>query len=93
MKTYLSIIIAIILLFSVPAFSQLKVNSSGKVNIGADPGYSYNLQVAGISGNSGLYAVAPGVFSGSVYGVYGKVNNPSSGSINRGYMAMHIIPQ
>lgn len=85
MKSNLLFLFTILSFFpSFSAFSQLKVNSNGKITMGTDLGYSYGLQVAGITGHSGFFAEAPGAFSGSVYGIYGRVNNPTSGTINRG---------
>ncbi|HEY3370417.1 MAG TPA: tail fiber domain-containing protein [Prolixibacteraceae bacterium] len=86
MKTNIVLIIAVISLFSVSAFAQLKVNSDGKVGIGMDPNFSYFLQVTGTSGNSGLYTTTPSSTPGnSVYGISGNVSFSTNGSsINRG---------
>lgn len=74
MKTNISLFTAIFLLISISAFSQLKVNSSGKVGIGIDPdGYDLCLQNAIFKSTGGSYPNL--IISGDV--VQGRAIFPS----------------
>jgi len=85
MKTNTFKLTAFFLFISISAFSQVKVNSSGRVGIGTDPSSSFFLQVTNTSGYNGLSVSTPsGVSTQSAYGIFGTVTNSTGGSINRG---------
>ena len=78
MKANLFLLIAVISLFSLSAFSQLKVSSTGKVGIGLDPDASYNLSTPTAIFKSGsTYSDLIIKLDPIAYGVFGMAMYPS----------------
>ncbi len=72
-----------LVVLSLGAFAQLKMNSSGKVGIGGDPASAYFVNVTSTSGNNGIDVTLPRGGTGSLYGVFSSFTNSLNGSINR----------